>query len=112
MKASHCTSASPLSKYVHCLHVTRKVLMNMQIMDPKMDSGFLEAGETLCNDYDVLEPPSVQEMVGIIDQMLCHEVRLGRNLLPIYSRICSTRLHIKFVRLLKPVNKWTNGKLQ
>lgn len=46
-------------------------------MDPQMDSGYLAPGESLYNDYDVLKPPSMQEMVGIIDQMICYEVRLG-----------------------------------
>ena len=77
--ASLCMSASPLSRYVHHLHLVRTVLIDIQIMDPKMDSGFLAAGESLDNNYDVLEAPSMQKMVGMIDQMLCHEVRSGGN---------------------------------
>ena len=60
-----------------------------------MDSGFLAAGETLNSDYDVLEPPSLQETIGIIDQMLCHEVRSGRY--P-FASLPEKRLYIKSSR--------------
>jgi hypothetical protein len=46
-----------------------------QIMDTKMDSGFLAPGETLDDDYDVLRELLPEEVVGIMDQLLCHEVR-------------------------------------
>ena len=42
-------------------------------MDPKMDSGFLAPGETLYDEYDVLRELLPEEVVGIIDQMLCYE---------------------------------------
>jgi hypothetical protein len=45
-----------------------------QIMDPKMDSGCLAAGESLDEEYDVTRPISPEEVLGIIDQLLCHEV--------------------------------------
>ncbi len=48
-----------------------------QIMDPKMDSGFLAPGETLHDDYDVLKELLPEEVIGIMDQMLCYEVRSG-----------------------------------
>ena len=48
-------------------------------MDPKMDSGCLAPGETLEDDYDVLRDLLPEEVVGIIDQLLCAEVR-GRHL--------------------------------
>jgi hypothetical protein len=44
-------------------------------MDAKMDSGFLAPGETLDDDYDVLRELLPEEVVGIMDQLLCHEVR-------------------------------------
>lgn len=44
-------------------------------MDPKMDSGCLAAGESLDDDYDVTRPLLPKEVLGIIDQLLCHEVR-------------------------------------
>ena len=39
-----------------------------------MDSGYLKAGETLKDDYDVLRELLPGEVVGIIDQMTCYEV--------------------------------------
>ena len=49
-------------------------------MDPKMDSGYLAEGETLDDDYDVLHDLLPEEVVGIMDQMLCYEVHF-----PCYS---------------------------
>lgn len=43
-------------------------------MDPKMDSGFLEEGESLEDDYNVLGELLPAEILGIMDQMICHEV--------------------------------------
>ncbi|KAI8943707.1 hypothetical protein NX059_001688 [Plenodomus lindquistii] len=43
-------------------------------MDSKMDSGFLEPGETLEDDYDTLAPLLPEELIGIMDQLLCHEM--------------------------------------
>ena len=42
-----------------------------------MDSGFLAEGETLRDDYDVLQPMLPDELVGLMDQLLCHEVSLS-----------------------------------
>lgn len=39
-----------------------------------MDSGFLHDGETLEEDYDVLRELTPEEVLGIIDQLLCLEV--------------------------------------
>lgn len=44
-------------------------------MDPKMDSGCLAPGESLDENYDVKRPLLPQEVLGIMDQLLCHEVR-------------------------------------
>ncbi|KAL3302566.1 mak10 subunit [Colletotrichum asianum] len=46
----------------------------LEIMDPKMDSGCLEAEESLDVDYDVSRPLLPEEVLGIIDQLLCHEM--------------------------------------
>ena len=46
----------------------------MQIMDPKMDSGYLEPGETLEDQYDVFRHLLPEEVIGVMDQMLCYEV--------------------------------------
>jgi hypothetical protein len=43
-------------------------------MDPKMDSGCLGPGETLEEEYDVTRPLRAEQVIGIIDQLLCHEV--------------------------------------
>ena len=43
-------------------------------MDSKMDSGYLAPGETLDDDYDVSMELLPEEVVGIMDQLLCHEV--------------------------------------
>lgn len=39
-----------------------------------MDSGFLESGETLDDDYDTLAPLLPEEIIGIMDQLLCYEM--------------------------------------
>ena len=41
-----------------------------------MDSGFLEEGETMQDDYDSSKALLPEEIIGIIDQLLCHEVGL------------------------------------
>ncbi|MCJ1477340.1 hypothetical protein MMC13_006011 [Lambiella insularis] len=46
----------------------------LEIMDPKMDSGYLAPGDTLGDDYDVLCELLPEEVVGIMDQLLCAEV--------------------------------------
>jgi hypothetical protein len=43
-------------------------------MDPKMDSGCVESAEELEELYDVARPLLPEEVLGIIDQLLCHEV--------------------------------------
>lgn len=43
-------------------------------MDPKMDSGCLAEGESLDEEYDVTRNLLPQEVLGIIDQLLCLEV--------------------------------------
>ena len=43
-------------------------------MDPKMDSGFLEPGDTLEETYDMSRDLLPEEVIGIIDQLLCLEV--------------------------------------
>ena len=43
-------------------------------MDPKMDSGYLAPGQSLEDSYDVLGQLLPEEVVGIMDQLLCSEV--------------------------------------
>ncbi|MCJ1483161.1 hypothetical protein MMC06_003328 [Schaereria dolodes] len=46
----------------------------LEIMDPKMDSGYLASGEMLEDDYDILKDLLPEEVIGIMDQMLCFEM--------------------------------------
>ncbi|KAF7868334.1 hypothetical protein EAF04_004866 [Stromatinia cepivora] len=46
----------------------------LEIMDPKMDSGYLAPGETMEDDYDFAQVLLPEEVLGIIDQLLCHEM--------------------------------------
>ncbi|EEQ34004.1 conserved hypothetical protein [Microsporum canis CBS 113480] len=46
----------------------------VQIMDSKMDSGYLAPGETLDHNYDVMRELLPEEVLGIMDQLLCYEV--------------------------------------
>lgn len=40
-----------------------------------MDSGFLKEGESLEDEFKVMRELLPEEVVGLMDQMLCHEVR-------------------------------------
>ncbi|KAI0025853.1 Mak10-domain-containing protein [Xylariomycetidae sp. FL0641] len=46
----------------------------LEIMDPKMDSGVLAEGESLDEEYDVSRELLPEEILGIIDQLLCLEM--------------------------------------
>ncbi|KAH6960879.1 Mak10 subunit, NatC N-terminal acetyltransferase-domain-containing protein [Fusarium avenaceum] len=46
----------------------------LEIMDPKMDSGCVESPDDLEELYDVTQPLLPEEVLGIIDQLLCHEM--------------------------------------
>ncbi|TEY48905.1 hypothetical protein BOTCAL_0289g00040 [Botryotinia calthae] len=46
----------------------------LEIMDPKMDSGYLAPGETMEDNYDFSQALLPEEVLGIIDQLLCHEM--------------------------------------
>ena len=69
-----------------------------QIMDPKMDGGYLADGESLDDDYDVLRELSMEELLGIIDQLLCFEVRRHNH-----SRKTISRLSLK---LTPGMSRW------
>ncbi|TAQ85153.1 acyltransferase [Chlorociboria aeruginascens] len=45
----------------------------LEIMDQKMDSGYLEPGETMEDDYNFSRTLLPEEVIGIIDQLLCYE---------------------------------------
>ncbi|KAI3341610.1 Mak10 subunit, NatC N-terminal acetyltransferase-domain-containing protein [Ustulina deusta] len=46
----------------------------LEIMDRKMDSGVLDEGESLDEEYDVTRSVLPEEILGIIDQLLCLEM--------------------------------------
>lgn len=41
-----------------------------------MDTGFLSSGERMDDDYDVMRYLLPEEVLGIIDQLICFEVRI------------------------------------
>ncbi|KAI9370899.1 Mak10 subunit, NatC N-terminal acetyltransferase-domain-containing protein [Aspergillus egyptiacus] len=74
----------------------------LEIMDPKMDSGYLgpdENGQGLEDDYDVSRDLTAQEVVGVMDELLCHEAawHMGHPL----SQTLFTSLYLD--KLLWPV---------
>ncbi|KAI1099097.1 Mak10-domain-containing protein [Jackrogersella minutella] len=70
----------------------------LEIMDPKMDSGTLAEGESLDEEYDVSRDLLPEEILGIIDQLLCLEMawHLGYPL----SQTLFTSVYIE--SLMKP----------
>ena len=67
-------------------------LTPVKVMDPKMDSGCLEEGETLDEGFDVGTPLSPAQVLGIIDQLLCYEAAWHRGY-PL-SQTLFTSLHV------------------
>ena len=55
-----------------------------------MDSGCLAPGETLEDDYNILRELLPEEVVGIIDQLLCAEVCKG----VFHSRVLYRRMSV------------------
>jgi N-alpha-acetyltransferase 35, NatC auxiliary subunit len=49
----------------------------IEIGDAKMDSGHLEEGETLEDDYDVAQSLSPEQTIWMMDELFSHEVSLG-----------------------------------
>lgn len=54
-------------------------------MDPKMDSGYLAPGESAEAEYNVMRSLLPEEVIGIMDQLLCHEVILQNLALSIFK---------------------------
>ncbi|PYI36932.1 Mak10-domain-containing protein [Aspergillus indologenus CBS 114.80] len=77
----------------------------LEIMDSKMDSGYLGPGENhaqaLEDDYDLMRELAPEEVLGIMDELLCHEMawHMGHPL----SQTLFTSLYLD--RLLWPVPK-------
>jgi hypothetical protein len=78
MTSSRYLKRLPLWKYNFQLLWARELVLTfmVQIMDPKMDNGYLGPGETLEDNYDVARPLLPEEIIGIMDQLLCHEVHI------------------------------------
>lgn len=52
-------------------------------MDPKMDSGCVESEEDLEELYDISRPLLPEEVLGVIDQLICLEVsKFSENAIP------------------------------
>lgn len=45
----------------------------LEMMDPKLDSGYVAPGETLDDEFDPLRQLSPSQIVGIMDQLTCQE---------------------------------------
>ena len=74
----------------------------LEIMDPKMDSGFVPEGDTFDADFDPAAPLQADQIIWIIDQLLCLEITWldGYPL----SQTLFTSLHVD--RLIAPDNKF------
>ncbi|OJJ50594.1 hypothetical protein ASPZODRAFT_106353 [Penicilliopsis zonata CBS 506.65] len=77
----------------------------LEIMDPKMDSGFIAPGEDLAealqDSYDVTQELRPEQVVGIMDGLLCHEMawHMGHPL----SQTLFTSIYLD--KLLWPIPK-------
>ncbi|KAI1084367.1 Mak10-domain-containing protein [Whalleya microplaca] len=74
----------------------------LEIMDKKMDSGVLAEGESLDEEYDVTRDLLPEEILGIIDQLLCLEMawHLGYPL----SQTLFTSVYLESLMKLCPAN--------
>ncbi|XDG02792.1 hypothetical protein ABKA04_002407 [Annulohypoxylon sp. FPYF3050] len=74
----------------------------LEVMDPKMDSGVLAEGESLDQEYDVSRDLLPEEILGIIDQLLCLEMawHLGYPL----SQTLFTSVYIESLMKPRPTN--------
>ncbi|KAF4582021.1 Mak10 subunit, NatC N(alpha)-terminal acetyltransferase [Ophiocordyceps camponoti-floridani] len=73
----------------------------LEIMDPKMDSGCVQPGDESDALYDVSTALLPDEVLGIIDQLLCHEMswHLGYPL----SQTLFTSVHVEALLMPTPV---------
>ena len=56
------------------LALTELILMRFEIGDAKMDSGCLEEGEDLEDQFDFNKPLSEQQLIWLMDELTCREV--------------------------------------
>ncbi|KND94563.1 N-alpha-acetyltransferase 35, NatC auxiliary subunit [Tolypocladium ophioglossoides CBS 100239] len=74
----------------------------LEIMDPKMDSGCVKPGDEFEELYDVAAPLLPEEVLGIIDQLLCHEMswHLGYPL----SQTVFTSVYVEALSMPNPLS--------
>ncbi|KAL9106915.1 MAG: hypothetical protein Q9227_008101 [Pyrenula ochraceoflavens] len=85
--------------------------LGWQIGDPKMDSGLLQPGESLLEEYDVCKELLPEEVIWIMDQMLCHEVAwyMGHPLSQtLFTSVYVDRLLLPEPRSLEDAQFWRN----
>jgi len=74
MTISHSSKPSVLLRSADKL-IRQAKLIVAQIGDPKMDSGALEPGETLEEEFDMDKEFLPEELIWLMDEMLNREVR-------------------------------------
>ncbi|OTB04598.1 hypothetical protein M426DRAFT_22738 [Hypoxylon sp. CI-4A] len=74
----------------------------LEIMDPKMDSGVLAEGESLDEEYAVSRDLLPEEILGIIDQLLCLEMAWHQGY-PL-SQTLFTSVYIEALMRPRPIN--------
>lgn len=73
------------SANLSCAKVIKLIIL--QIGDRKMDSGALELGETLDEDFDMGKDTLPQELIWLMDEMLNREVCPSAKQVPCCSRL-------------------------
>lgn len=74
----------------------------LEIGDPKMDSGCVAPGEKFEEEYDVSRKLLPEEVLGIIDELICHEIswHLGYPL----SQTLFTSVYVEALSMPDPAN--------
>ncbi|EGX93378.1 amino-acid N-acetyltransferase subunit Mak10, putative [Cordyceps militaris CM01] len=74
----------------------------LEIMDPKMDSGCVAPGEKFEEEYDVSRKLLPEEVLGIIDELVCHEIswHLGYPL----AQTLFTSVYVEALSMPDPAN--------
>ncbi|OAQ97268.1 hypothetical protein LLEC1_03165 [Akanthomyces lecanii] len=74
----------------------------LEIGDPKMDSGCVAPGEKFEEEYDVSRRLLPEEVLGIIDELICHEIswHLGYPL----SQTIFTSVYVEALSMPDPAN--------
>ncbi|KAG6005333.1 hypothetical protein E4U21_000248 [Claviceps maximensis] len=74
----------------------------LEIMDPKMDSGCVQPGEELDVLYDVSRPLQPEQVLGIMDQLICHEMswHVGYPL----SQTIFTSVYVEALLMIEPAS--------